>query len=55
MHTVAAEVPARQPRGRPRPTKRPVVTINNDSIFVVHGRDIQLNTDAKVELGRELP
>src|SRR5262245_3286055 len=35
----------RQPRGRPRPTKRPVVTIQNNSIFVVHGRDIQLNTD----------
>lgn len=25
--------------------KKPVVTINNNSIFVVHGRDIQLNTD----------
>src|SRR5262245_54788497 len=45
IHAVPAEVPVRQPRGRPRPTKRPVVTIQNNSIFVVHGRDIQLNTD----------
>jgi Predicted nucleotide-binding protein containing TIR-like domain len=28
-----------------RPVKKPVVMISNNSIFVVHGRDIQLNTD----------
>jgi hypothetical protein len=28
-----------------RPARKPVVTINNNSIFVVHGRDEQLKTD----------
>ena len=46
MHVLqAGPGPPAAPRGRGRPTKRPVVTINNNSIFVVHGRDIQLNTD----------
>lgn len=46
MH--AAPAPAPQPSGRrsSRPASRkPVVTITNNSIFVVHGRDVQLNTD----------
>lgn len=35
-----------QPKGRTRPPpKKPVVTINNNSIFVVHGRDAQLTAD----------
>jgi len=45
MHVLQPEPIHPTPRGRPRPTKRPIVTINNNSIFVVHGRDIQLNTD----------
>jgi predicted nucleotide-binding protein len=46
VHVPQAELDsAATPRGRARSTKRPVVTINNNSIFVVHGRDGQLNTD----------
>jgi predicted nucleotide-binding protein len=45
MHVMAAEAPVRQPRSRPRAVKRPVVTVSNNSIFVVHGRDTELNTD----------
>jgi predicted nucleotide-binding protein len=41
----AGPSPPAKPRGRSRATKKPVVIINNNSIFVVHGRDIQLNTD----------
>lgn len=45
MHVVADSMPSRSPPSRPRSTKKPVVTISNNSIFVVHGRDGQLNTD----------
>src|SRR5262245_58813619 len=46
VHSMPADVPAQQSKGRaPRPSKKPVVTINNNSIFVVHGRDAQLNAD----------
>jgi hypothetical protein len=35
-----------QPKGRAsRAPKKPIVTISNNSIFVVHGRDVQLSTD----------
>jgi predicted nucleotide-binding protein len=44
-HVVVDSTPSREPPSRPRPTKKPVVTISNNSIFVVHGRDVQLNTD----------
>lgn len=45
MHVVADLTPPKAPLGRSRATKKPVVTISNNSIFVVHGRDTQLNTD----------
>jgi hypothetical protein len=45
MHMLADPSPPATPRGRRRATKKPIVTISNNSIFVVHGRDIQLNTD----------
>jgi hypothetical protein len=46
MHVVLDPMPPKS-RGdhRRAPAKKPVVTINNNSIFVVHGRDVQLNTD----------
>jgi predicted nucleotide-binding protein len=43
-----APVPAPAPSGRrsrAAPLRKPVVTITNNSIFVVHGRDVQLNAD----------
>jgi predicted nucleotide-binding protein len=46
MHAPHADPgPRATPTGRPRPSKKPVVTVNNNYIFVVHGRDVQLNTD----------
>jgi len=45
IHLPPTEVPSGQSSRRSRPTKKPVVIINNNSIFVVHGRDTQLNAD----------
>jgi len=45
MHVTPSPIQPAIPRDRRRPTKKPVVTISNNSIFVVHGRDIELNTD----------
>jgi predicted nucleotide-binding protein len=42
VHSIVVD----EPKGRaPRALKKPIVTISNNSIFVVHGRDVQLNTD----------
>ena len=44
----AAPDPAPPPSGKRSPrrsSRKPVVTITNNSIFVVHGRDVQLNAD----------
>jgi predicted nucleotide-binding protein len=43
--SIPAETVARPPAGRERRPVKPVVTITNNSIFVVHGRDTQLNAD----------
>jgi len=45
MRAMPVEAPARQSKRRSPAAKKPVVTIQNNSIFVVHGRDIRLNTD----------
>lgn len=32
-------------RGKEKPSKKPITTVTNNSVFVVHGRDTQLNAD----------
>jgi hypothetical protein len=46
VYSMPANRSEQRPQGHARRSSRkPVVTINNNSIFVVHGRDTQLNTD----------
>ena len=46
VYSIPAGRLQQRPQGRAHPpSRRPVVTINNNSIFVVHGRDTQLNAD----------
>lgn len=44
VHAAPAQAPNPISR-RAAPARKPVVTITNNSIFVVHGRDAQLNAD----------
>ncbi|MFY9840480.1 MAG: TIR domain-containing protein [Xanthobacteraceae bacterium] len=44
-HVVAVEAPARRQSASAKNRKKPIVTIQNNSIFVVHGRDTQVNAD----------
>lgn len=46
VYSMPANCPEQRPQGRARRSSgKPVVTISNNSIFVVHGRDTQLNAD----------
>ena len=52
VHAPPASAPTPSGRRAPDVSRKPVVTIANNSVFVVHGRDVQLNADISHFYGR---